>query len=177
MHQSQTFLKRDWCTGRTTLLVRGGFMEASHCGKQDGNLLLAQMRVVIAQGLLCINGQRCVSPTLLCIEERRGYPASTFKNHAQIALSATLPGTAGSRFRFCIMMARQRHGRDPEIHRKWQCHSIRHIRQYASKQKSRGGPGISHSTNPMRYAKFFATNSQFTRLLRKVSTNLGRRLR
>jgi len=45
------------------------------------------------------------------------------------------------------------------------------------KQKSRGCPGISYSTDLMRYAKFFATNSQFTRLLRKVSTNLGRRLR
>ena len=119
MHQSQHRLKRNWCTERAPLLVRVGFMKASHCGKQDGNFLLAQMRIVIAQGLLGIHGQRCVSPALLCIKEWRGYPASPLENQTQVALSTAFSNTAGSRFRFWIMMVRQGHGRSLETYGLW----------------------------------------------------------
>src|SRR3989338_1454340 len=56
------------------------------------------------------------------------------------------------------------------------CQIAEHHCSFTTKNPG-AAPGISYSTNLMRYAKFFATNSQFTRLLRKVSTNLGRRLR
>ena len=84
---------------RTPSMARGGSVEALHCGKQDGNLLLAQVRVGFAQGLPGVHGQRHAAPTLLRIKKWRSYPASPLENRAQVVMNATLSSAPGSRFR------------------------------------------------------------------------------
>ena len=66
-------------------------MKALHRSKQERDILLRQIRILLMQSLARIKCQRLAAPPLPGFEKWRRYLAGGLENHAQVRIDALIP--------------------------------------------------------------------------------------